>query len=94
MEINVLILQGKVEIIQSKKTGQAYATAHKVTMPCTFDEKTAKALIGTTLPGTVVKEACEPYDYTIPETQEVVQLDYTYKYSSETVSMEEAAFAL
>jgi len=92
-EFNILILQGGAEIVMSKATGKAYVTAHKVKLPSTFDERSAKELIGTSMPGKIVKEACVPYEYKIPQTGELVTLDFTYRYSPEAVSMEEAAFA-
>ena len=54
-EFNVLILQGDVETIISQDTGKPYLTARKTSIPCTFDEVMAKALIGKEMPGEIQK---------------------------------------
>ena len=41
----VLELQGGIEMVQSKETGNFYATAKRAFMPSTFDEQTCSALI-------------------------------------------------
>ncbi|MBX9780514.1 MAG: hypothetical protein K2X26_09215 [Chitinophagaceae bacterium] len=76
-------LQGGVEAIQSQQTGKMYLTARTAWIPTTFDEKTAESLIGSTLPGEIRKVPCEPYEYTIKETGEVVQLAYSFEYLPE-----------
>lgn len=89
----VLILQGDVEFVTSQTTGMPYATARKATIPATFDEAACKNLIGKQMPGSIVKMAVDDYEYTIPETNEIVILDYRYVYSpEENRSMEVAVF--
>ena len=89
----VLVLQGDVEFVQSQTTGMPYATVKKTTMPSTFDEATCKSLIGKKMPGSIVKMTVDEYEFTIPETKDVVILDYTYVYSPEEhASMEVAVF--
>lgn len=78
-----LIIQGDVEMVLSKETGKYYATARKASISSTFDASTAKALIGRQMPGTITKEPCTPYDYTNPNTGEVVQLNFRYVYKPE-----------
>ena len=92
-DFNVLILQGKLDVVLSKTTGKPYLTAHKVSMVCTLDDESCKEQIGLKLPGTVEKVACEPYEFTIAQSGEKVQLDYTYRYNPETATIEEAVFA-
>ena len=92
-KFNVLILQGGIDVVKSKRTGKSYLTAHKVSMVCTLDEVSAREQVGAKLPGTVQKIACEPYAFKVPQTGETVQLDYTFQYSPESVSMEESVFA-
>ena len=82
----VLELQGGIQMVKSQQTNKFYVTAKKATIPSTFDEVTCKALIGTELPGTVEKVECDPYEYTIKDTGEVIQLDYRYEYSEEKKS--------
>lgn len=78
-----LELQGGVELIKSKTTGNFYATAKKASLPSTFEKETCEALIGTDLPGNIIKEECEPYDYTIKETGEEITLFHRWVYVSE-----------
>jgi hypothetical protein len=39
----------------------------------TFDEETAKSLIGTKLPRNIVRVQCDNYDYTVPETSNLLR---------------------
>lgn len=75
-----LELHGDTEIVQSMNTGRFYATAKRCFISSTFTEQHAKSLIGTKLPGTVVRVESTPYDFTIPETGEVIQLAHSYSY--------------
>jgi hypothetical protein len=74
-----LILQGGIEIVRSAN-GNAYATAKKASLATTFNEITCKSLIGSEMPGQIVKETCEPYQYTVEETGEVLMLSHRYVY--------------
>ena len=78
-----LKVQGGVSAIQSKQTGRMYLTAQTAFVPSTFDETTAKALIGNSIPGMVKRVPSEPYEYTIKETGEVVTLNHRYEYMPE-----------
>ena len=92
-EFLVLILQGDVEFVFSQKTGLPYATIPKCSMPATFDEATCKAMVGKQLPGSIQKVECEPYDYTIPRTKDVIQLSYNYAFTPlESSNTEKAVF--
>jgi hypothetical protein len=75
-----LELIGDVELIQSQKTGSFYATVKKCYMASTFDEATAKLMIGRSIPGSIVKKQSDEYDYTMPETGEVIKLIHKYEY--------------
>jgi hypothetical protein len=79
-ELFTLELQGGVEIVKSQETGKNYMTARKASMSCTFDELTCQSLIGTELPGSVKKVACEDYSYTIKETGEIITLSHRFEY--------------
>jgi hypothetical protein len=79
----LLILQGGVEAVRSEKTGKMYFTARTAKVPATFDEDTCKDLIGTKFDGTIKKVKCEPYEYEIRETQEIISLDYRFEYVTE-----------
>ncbi|GAB3422054.1 hypothetical protein [Niabella aquatica] len=75
-----LELQGDVELVQSMNTGRFYATSKKCFIPSTFTEQQAKALIGRQLPGSIIRVDADPYEYTVPETGEVIVLSHTYTY--------------
>jgi len=92
----VLEIQGGIEMVRSQQTGNFYATAKKATLPSTFDEATCKGLIGTQMPGSVQKVECEPYEYTVKETGEVLLLNHRYTYVQEEslpVNKPEESFA-
>lgn len=89
----LLQLQGDVEFAYSKKTGMPYATVKKCSIPSTFDEITCKAIIGKQMKGSIAKVQVEPYEYTVPETGEVLELDYRYTYSpEEDATVEQTVF--
>ena len=78
-----LILQGDMELVQSNKTGNFYATAKKASITSTFDENVCKSLIGKTLPGRIEKVESDPYEYIIPERGETIVLQHSYKFIPE-----------
>jgi len=78
-----LELEGEVAFVQSQNTGRFYATTKRCFMFAAMDEPTAKALVGTQLPGTIERVSADPYEYTIPDTGEVRTLAYTYQYRPE-----------
>jgi hypothetical protein len=85
---HVLVVQSEPEIVKSEN-GKLYARTMKTTIPCTFDEAIGKAMIGSKLPGRIVKEECDPYDFEV--NGRIVELNYTYRYVTEQTA-EEAVF--
>mgnify|MGYP000509816727 CR=1 FL=1 len=79
----LLELQGGVEMVLSKETGQYYATAKKAFITSTFDEVTCQALIGSEMAGNVVKQEVEPYAYVVKETGEELILTHRWVYIPE-----------
>ncbi|WP_435255515.1 hypothetical protein [Tenacibaculum sp. A30] len=77
----LLELQGGIEMVVSKTTGQFYATAKKAMITSTFDEVTCKALIGTQMKGSIVKQEVAPYEYIIKETGEEIILTHKWVYT-------------
>jgi hypothetical protein len=75
-----LELQGDVELIQSMQTGRFYATAKKCFISSTFTESQAHALIGKQMPGSIIRVEADPYEFTVEETGEVIELAHTYTY--------------
>ena len=80
---NVLELQGGIEMVQSKETGSFYATAKKAFVPSTFDEHVCIGLIGTEMPGSIIKEDCDPFEYVVQETGEEITLSHRWVYVTE-----------
>lgn len=85
------------EFVQSKRTGRFYATTRRCFMSATFAEPIAKKMIGKDVPGSIVKVNCDPYDFVVPETGEVLVLNYRYQYDPSEARVEttaeEAVFA-
>lgn len=86
-EFFVLILQSGIEIIKSQNGGM-YATAKKATLPSTFTEETCKQLIGQELMGSIQKVECEPYEFVIPETSEIISRNHRYEYFNEVENLQ------
>jgi hypothetical protein len=84
-----LKLQGGAEAVQSQQTGKFYLTAKTCYIPSTFSLSTAEALIGSELPGNIVRVKADPYQHTIKETGEVITLAHTFQYVPENVSVME-----
>ena len=88
-EFCALILQGGLELVKSKETGNYYATAKSASITSTFTEEQCQGLIGQELPGSIVKQECEPYQYTIKDTGEVITLQHRWEYRKEGDTVEE-----
>lgn len=71
----------EIELIASKTTGRHYATLKKCWMSTTFDEQTCKLMLGKKMPGTILKEECDPYSFVIEETGEELTLSFRNVYS-------------
>jgi len=89
----VLEVHGGIEMVMSQSTQKYYATSKKAYVSSTFDEVTCKALIGTEMPGSIVKVDCAPYEYTNKDTGEIFTLNHTYQYAPQegVLSKEEKA---
>ena len=61
-----LVLSGDLEMVRSENTGNYYATTKQATISATFDEHTAKKMIGKELPGTIERVEVEPYEIETP----------------------------
>jgi hypothetical protein len=84
-EFNLLVVQGGLEPLVSKATGRIYFTMRKANVSTTFDEATCKSLVGTELPGTIEKTDCDPYEYAVPETGEILTLKHNWRYVDKDV---------
>lgn len=74
----LLELQGELEMVQSQETGRFYATARKCAVSTTFDEVLAKSFVGKQMPGRIVRVQCEPYEYEVESTGEVITLSHRW----------------
>ncbi len=88
----VLVLRGGLSLVQSKQSGNFYATVKQCSIPSTFDEETAKGFIGEKLPGSVQRMSCDTYDWTNKETGEVIELSHRWVYVPEGATLEEAIY--
>lgn len=70
-----------LEFVISKVTGRHYATVRRCFMSSTFNEVMCRRIIGKEMPGSIKKVECEPYEFTIPESGEVITRDHRYEYS-------------
>ena len=89
----VFEVQGGIEMVKSKTSNQFYATAKKALVSTTFDEATCEGLLGSDMPGRVVKVKTEPYQYTIKDSGEIITLEHKYIYLPEGVDSDEVAHA-
>jgi hypothetical protein len=80
-EFFLLVLQGEMEVITSSQSGKSYATAHKANLATTFNEPMCVSMVGKELPGSIQKVSCEPYEYQIPGSDEVIELDFRWEYN-------------
>lgn len=93
-EFNILEISGAVEMIQSTKTGKFYAHAYKATITTTLNESSCKALIGTQFPGIIKKVACDPYNYEVPGTNDILTLNHSFQYFTDNSNkVEETIFS-
>jgi len=86
----ILELQGSIEMVKSITTGNFYATVKKAYITSTIDEQTCSDLVGTEMEGSIVKEQCKPFTYTIKETGEEITLDHKWMYKPKEVTEQQA----
>lgn len=82
-EFYSLVVQGDIELVQSKQTGRMYATARECIISSTFTEQVALQMVGQTMPGNVEKVECEEYDWVNPDSGEIIRLSHRYEYVAE-----------
>jgi hypothetical protein len=87
-----LILQGGMDLVLSEESGRYYATAKQTSITSTFDEKTCQKLVGTKLPGKISRIACDPFDYTIKETGEIIKISHRWAYSPNEAPLDEVVY--
>jgi hypothetical protein len=88
-EGNVFIaleLTGDLELVQSQQTGRFYATVRRCFISSTLSVEQATQFIGQKMQGSIVRVSSDPYDYTVPETGEVITLCHTYSYQPDELT--------
>ena len=85
-----LIVQAGISLVKSKETGLYYATAKKASIPSTFDEETAKSLVGQELEGSVERVECEPYEFVNEESGEVMELSHRWVFVKDGETVEQS----
>ena len=78
-----LELQGGPEMVQSQASGRFYLTAKRCFISTTFNEDQAQALVGTKFKGSIVRVEVPEYEFTLPETGEVILLNHRWDYCPE-----------
>ena len=84
-----LIVQSGAMPVKSKATGRIYLTAKTAFVATTFDEQTANSMIGQEFEGTIKRVETDPYEYTIEETGEVIQLSHRWEYHDPALDLEQ-----
>lgn len=87
-----LTVQGGLETVLSEETGRYYLTSKQASVTSTFDEKTCQSLIGTKLPGKISRVICDPFEYTIRETGEIIKLNHRWVYSPSEAPQDEMVY--
>jgi len=89
-----LTLLGDPEMVKSKSSGNFYLTARRTSIITTFNEEGCRRMLGKELPGSIERVPVEePYDFQIPDSGEIIQLDFTYKFNPEPANVEETVFS-
>ena len=78
-----LELTGGIELVLSNNSGKFYATVRKTSIPSTFNETIAKGLIGSQIPGSIVRVQVDPYQFVNQRTGEVLTLQHSFSYQPE-----------
>ncbi len=77
-------------MVKSKETGNYYATAKRASVTSTFTEAACEKLLGQDIPGSIQRVPSEPYEFTIPDTGEIIQLEHRWVYLAEGQTVDAA----
>ena len=78
-----LVLEGDLEMIKSDRTGNYYAHRKKASISSTFDEESAKSMIGQQISGSIIKQDVEAYLYELANG-ETIELKHRWVFTEET----------
>lgn len=77
----VVIVGSDVQVVFSEE-GNPRFDAVKTGIPSNLPIEALQALVGSKLPGKIVKQECEPYTFTGSDGEDVT-LDYRWQYAAE-----------
>ena len=81
-----MVLRVGISPVQSRKTGRMYFTTKTCAFQSTFDEETCKQIIGQQFPGKIVRIKTDPYDYAIPESGEINELEHRWEFQDSALT--------
>lgn len=80
-EYNIVVLQGNVEIQKSQSSGKFYLGSKTISIPTTLNQNEAKQLIGSSIPGEIVKVDCPEYLVPVPNSTRKLKINHSFEYS-------------
>jgi hypothetical protein len=80
-EYNTVVLQGNVEIQKSQATGKFYLRSKTISLPTTLNQNEIKQLIGSSIPGEIVKVDCPEYLVPVPNSTRKLKINHSFEYS-------------
>jgi proteasome assembly chaperone (PAC2) family protein len=80
-EYNIVVLQGNVEIQKSQSTGKFYLRSKTISIPTTLNQNEIKQLIGSSIPGEIVKVDCPEYLVPVPNSTRKLKITHSFEYS-------------
>lgn len=86
-KFTVLNLISDVVMERSPNTGNWFANTYKANIVASFDDDTAKLMVGKQLKGNIIKKECEAYQYTVKSTGKKVTLNYTFVYVEDGIDV-------
>ena len=80
-EYNVVVLQGNVEIQKSQTSGKFYLGSKTISIPTTLSQNEANQLIGSSIPGEIVRVDCHEYLVPVPNSTRKLKINHSFEYS-------------
>jgi len=87
----VLTVEGGVVMQKNEQTGSWVAQALRTNIIANLDERSCEALVGKSLPGTVIKKNVAPYTFRTANGEERM-LNYKYEYLNDDEDSPELSF--
>ena len=84
--------QGGIEMVCQKNSVAIMPQPSRQASQAHSMKPLAKALVGTKLPGKIARIRCDPYEYTIKETGEVITLTHRWAYNPNEAAVDEMVY--